>query len=203
MSPENELIISISGDAGPFIMFLDQYTQSLSPQNALKEALTFYVHNWKREKGPKEDNRYYYGDTAYSDWIQGLDDFEKYELNAKDTAEMFFVNWWGFNCLSDARQAAVTFLRDHLAHLGKKSQESLEKAAELYQEEVELLGSVFETKNAFTGPWSDSSFENWSKNALKNWTNDMRKREQEILYKAQQLEKEAMIVIEEALGLVE
>lgn len=195
---EDEVIIPID-EAGPFIMFLNQQAPpSLSPSQILKETLRLAVSNWKRNRGPKNDDRFYYGDAAYADWIQGLRDLEQYELTEKKLAEMFFANWWGFNCLCDARRAVVLFLQDHKSLLGERSQDRLEKAGQLYQQEVSVLGAVYESKDVFIGPWSDL-FKNWTE----NWTESMRTREEEILEKTRQLESEATSEIEQALELAD
>jgi hypothetical protein len=195
---EDEVIIPID-EAGPFIMFLNQKTPlSLSPSQILEKTLRLAVSNWKRNRGPKNDDRLYYGDAAYADWIQGLRDFEQYELTDKNLAEMFFANWWGFNCLCDARRAVILFLQDHKSLLGMRSQDCLEKAVQLYQQEASVLEAVYDSKDVFIGPWSDL-FQNWKE----NWTKPMRKRERDILEKCRQLESEAIREIEQALELRE
>lgn len=174
---------------GPFLIFLRDHVEPLSSLAALAEALNIAARNWRRKPLSAERGKYRYGDAALSAWIEDLGQVD--ELTEKERELLFFVSWWNFDSLYDARVAAVSFLQESAAILKGESHEALKRAAALYQQEVNLLGSVFTEKNAFLGPWSEKS--------IKDWSADVQQSERGILAKARKIEMTAIAEMEKAV----
>jgi hypothetical protein len=147
------------------------------------------VKNWKREPLPSPKGTYLYGAEAYRKWIDDIGTAG--DLNDKDRANLFFVSWWNFNCLSDARTAAIRFLRDASEVLGGEAGDAVDRAIALYEKEGILFGEVFRKRDAFFGPWAQK--------AIEDWTEAAREREREVLGQALELEGAAIGHIEEVL----
>ncbi len=189
---ESPLMLPAS-QLGPFLIFLRDHAEPLSPLAALTEALNIAVRNWRRDPLPAEKGKYWYGDAALSTWIEDLGQVD--ELTEKERELLFFVSWWNFDSLFDARLAAVSFLQESAAVLKGESHEALKRAATLYQQEVNLLGSVFTEKNAFLGPWSGKS--------TKDWSADVQQSERGILVKAQKIEMDAIAETEKVVTVAD
>ncbi len=156
-----------------FLVFLGEHRKALPPGEALAYGLRKAVRNWHREPQPTEagNGHYLYGEAALQGWADDIGLYD--QLTDDQRGNLFFVSWWCFCSMADARVAAAKFLREN----------GLGAAADLYQREVDLLGSAFESKDAFLGPWSGKS--------AADWTAETREREQEILKRARGIEERA------------
>lgn len=175
-------------ELGFLILFLGDRHKALPRRSALIEALRIAVRNWRRERFAAGPGEYWYGDAALAHWI---DDLGATKLSKPEKRLFLEVNWWNFNTMADARDAAVTFLREAAAELGGRYASALRRAADAYQRECDLLGAVFAAKDAFLGPWSGKSIEDWSA--------AVRRREREILTQAREIEHAAIAEIEKAV----
>jgi hypothetical protein len=178
---------------GPWLMLLKEHGRPLSRREALIQALT--TPNWRRKflpswkpEGPPA--RYLYGDDALATWSNDIAGAEKFTVEQRKS--LFFVSWWCFTSLADARRQAASFCKSHADQFQGEGRKALVGAAAVYQKEAQMLGEVFGAKNAFLGPWSGKKFE--------DWTPGVRKREQEILARVRQLDAQAKAAIDEALA---
>jgi len=174
---------------GPMLIFLREHARPMDPRGALIEVLSTAVRNWRREPMPSEKGKYWYGDAALAAWIKDLGQADK--LQQKDRENLFFVSLWNYNCLFDARKTACVFLKESAKLFKEEGAEALERAAAQYEKQDKLFGAVFGTKDAFFGPWSGKS--------IKDWSAAVRKREQEVLAEAREIETIAIAEIEKAL----
>ena len=178
---------------GPWVMFLGEHKRPLSRRKALIEALT--TPNWRREFLPSSNPkgvpaRYLYGDDALSSWSDDIGRAGTFDEEQRKS--LFFVNWWCFTALCDARSAASQFCKDHAGEFKGEGRAALLRAAAVFEVEAGRLGKVFGAKNAFLGPWSGKS--------IKDWTPAVRKREQKILAEIRTLEADAIAEIDKALA---
>jgi len=175
-----------------FIIFLGEHSRPLSPRDALTEGLRTAVRNWHRDDRPSWGHPGYYlhGEQALAKWASDIGLFD--QLSEEERGTLFFVSWWNFATLEDARAAAVRFLCQSNRLLEGGPGEALDHAAQIYQREAVLLSRVKETKDAFLGPWSGKS--------IADWTPEVRQREQEVLTRARELEAAAIAEFEKALG---
>ena len=144
------------------------------------------MRNWDRSDGLYDHmgkGQYLYGRRALNQWAEDLGRYG--EWTEKERELLFFVNWWCFSNLVDARMAAVEYLRGHLDDVSGDARDSLARAIALYQEEISLLTPPsFERKEVFFGPWSGKS--------IADWTPEVRKNEQDLLRKAMKIEEAAV-----------
>ena len=180
-----------TADLAGFLLFLHEQTEPLSPEDVLRQALQMGVRNWRRNDRPSygHPGHYLYGSEALAKWS---DDLALTDLKEDERGWLFFVSWWNFSSLADARVAAVRFLRESGALLSGQAEQSLAAAAEAYEREVSLLGSAFGSKDAFLGPWSGKT--------IADWTPEVRQHEREILMRAAEIETAAIGEMEKALA---
>ena len=191
--PEEVVRRAIS-DLPGFLIFLNPGPKALSPRDALEQGLRIAVRNWHRSDGPdpNEKGYYLYGRAALEKWSHDLGLFD--ELSEKEREILFFVSWWNFTSLEDARAAAVKFLHDGARLLEAEPRKALDRAAEIYQRESALLSRAKEAGDAFLGPWTGKS--------MADWTLEVRRREKFLLARARELEAAAIAEIEKALPLI-
>jgi hypothetical protein len=161
---------------------------------ALAQALT--TPNWRRTRleswnpKPGQDAAYLYGPEALSQWRGDIGQAEEFPLEQRKS--LFFVGWWCFDCLVDARRSAARFLNDHAGELGDQARPALAQAAGAYAALVQRASAeAFERRGAFLGPWSGKQFE--------DWTPQTRQREQDLLAEIEALDRQAAGAIDEAL----
>lgn len=174
----------------PFVMILGERSEPLSQRDALIESLKRAVKNWNRGVISQGKGRYFYGDDAYTRWIDDL--FKVDGLSEEGKKHTFHASWWSMDSLTDARATAVTYLKGNTSLLNKDGQAALERAADMYQQEGQLLNATFINKDVFLGPWTGKS--------ISDWTPEVRKRERTLLGKARRLEIGAIAEIEKALA---
>ena len=178
---------------GRWLMFLEAHTGPPAEREAVAEALRLAVRHWRRGRGPGPQDSYLYGDAAYAQWIADLGATAGFLEEQRGA--VFFLGWWSFSTLLDARLAATAFLRDHLGALGEEARRELQRALDTYEREVALLQRPFREGGAFLGAWSGKS--------LEHWTPEVREREQQVLREARGLEAEAVTHLEAALQAAE
>ncbi len=174
-------------DTGPFLIFLKSWKRPAARKDRLVDSLKQAVVNWSR--GPIGTPKYYtwsYGREAMELWIKDLRNAARF--SKEQQKELFFVNAWNYQTLADARKHAVKYLKENAKLLPEPARKHLDRAEELYRQEVEILNSV---PGTFRGPMGGKK--------LEKWTPADRKREAEILSKALKLEQQAIAEIEAAL----
>lgn len=179
---------------GPWLLFMDEPIEPMSPRVALKQALT--TPNWRRSRlqhwNPVYgDNGWYlYGRDALQQWRKDIAMAES--LSVEQQAKLFFVSWWCFDCLIDARRSAAKFLGDHLATIPGEARKHLAKAVGSYSQLAGLAArESFDLKSSFLGPWTGKK--------LEDWTTEVRAREQEVLSQIEFLDSVAVSEIDEVL----
>ena len=174
-------------DSGPFLIFLKSWKRPAAKKARFADSLKQAVVNWSRE--PIGTPKYYtwsYGKEAMELWIKDLRNAARFSKEQQQ--ELFFVNAWNFTTLRDARKHAVKYLVGNAKLLPEPSRKHLEKAAELYRQEVKVLES---TPGAFRGPMGGKK--------LEEWTPADRKCEAGILSDAFKLEQQAIAELAQAL----
>jgi hypothetical protein len=174
---------------GPFLIFLRDPAEPLPARDGLREALGVAVRNWHREPLVAEKGPYWYGDSALAKWAEDLSQVDPLTQDQKEN--LFFVSSWNFKSLFDARQAAVSFLEDGASILEGDGRRALERAAGLYEQEVEFLRPPLEKTEVFFCLGGKP---------LKDWSRDVRQREGEILSQCREREGAAVGEIESALA---
>lgn len=183
---------------GPWLLFMDEPIEPMNPQAALKQALT--TPNWRRSRmtswnpKPGQDSAYLYGQGALRQWREDIGQADSF--SPEQQRNLFFVSWWCFDCLVDARRSAVTFLTDHLNTVPDQARKHLAIAADSYSQLARLAGrEAFEQHTCFLGPWTGRKFE--------DWTPEIRRREQEVLSQIEALDSGAASEIDKALLAME
>jgi RNA polymerase sigma-70 factor (ECF subfamily) len=172
---------------GFLIMFLGEHSEGLSRREALTEALRIAVLNWKRERYSEGPGAYWYGDAALKRWIEDIGEADQFSQEERN--QLCLVGWWNYDTMTDARQAAVTFLRDNARLLSAEAQRHIARAADLYQQETEVLGAAHADREVFA-------------NSPDNWPAETRQRERDILTQARDIEERAVAELEKALAAV-
>jgi hypothetical protein len=192
MSDEPVLRLPIAR-LGPFICFLGRRESPLTPPSALLTGIQIGVENWQRGSVAGDRGRYWHGRAALLKWREDL--LRVDELDATARKLLFFVNWWVFGGLADARAAAHRFLRRNSRHLFGRGLHHLEEAATLFADEARLLRSTLTDKQAFLGPWSNRDYE--------DWTAATRQQEAAILQRILAMDSDAMGELENVLAAAE
>jgi hypothetical protein len=175
---------------GPMLMFPVRREQPLTRKGALRAALRADVRNWRRKAVKAAKGEYLYGAAALRQWAKDIAGADK--LAEKDRQLLFFVSWWNFGCLADARAAAATYLKANAKLMDGDRRKALTAAADLYAREGQSLGGVFAKRDAFLGPWSGKTIQDWSA--------AVRKREQEVLEQIRKTEAAAIAELSKALA---
>lgn len=171
--------------------FLGERREPLTMAEAALYGIRLGIRQFRRRHDPPDNDvrGYWHGPLALSRWAKDIAAYDQW-----DEAErrlLFFVSWWNFDVLADARGHAGPWLRMVAPLLPAASQDALVRAAGMYEEEARVLSRSFTHRDAFLGPWSGGSTE--------GWTEDVRAREQEILHQAVGLETEAIDALDEAV----
>jgi hypothetical protein len=179
---------------GPWLMLLRDLGEPMGPKAALVQALT--TPNWRRSRlepwnrQPGQQASYLYGQEALRQWREDIgraDEFEP-ELRKK----LFFVSWWCFDCLENARHAAARFLNERSRELDGQARSALAQAAGIYgQLAWKATEECFDKHAAFLGPWSGKTAD--------DWTPEVRRREQELLAEIEAMDRNAAAEIDKAL----
>lgn len=171
------------------LAFFDKPMPVAPPKDRAVTAIQNAVADWKRPRdaanNPQGGGGYYFGDAAYAKWIVDLSDGS---LTDTERKELFHPSWWTFCVLADARQQAVTYLKQVAPLFDADARTAIEKAADLYAQSAMTCGEAFKDKDAFFGPWSGKQID--------AWTADVRKREAELLEKVRQTDNAAIAELE-------
>lgn len=179
--------------AGWLWIFLGDHTEPLAFREATTEALKMAVHNWNREKGREGPGWYWYGQAALKVWSEDLAQVDSF--TQEERKKLFFVSWWNFYAMIDARRQAVIFLREKANLFTDLAREAIDRAASLYQQEVDFINSdEFARHDCFLGPASGKGIDDWSA--------EVQARERKLLTKAAEYESAAIAEIEKALKSV-
>jgi RNA polymerase sigma-70 factor (ECF subfamily) len=182
-----------ASETGPWLLFLEEHVEPPPPRDALLEALRLAVRHWERECGPEPGGPYRYGAATYDHWIADLEHADSF--TEEQRGSLFFMNWWNYSQLEDAREAAVGFLTGSTQVLDGGGREALAAATALYAEERDLLAAPFAARDASFGPWSSKSIADWSP--------EVRRCECKILAQARDLEARAVAEITKVLAEAE
>jgi len=189
----NQPMIRHQDKTGPWLMMFKEHIQSPDKIDNFLQALQ--SSNWRRrewipENYPeKREHSYLYGDKALTTWRDDIKQSDSFSQPERE--KLFFVGWWCFTNLVDARRQAATFLNDHADLFESKSRKLLYSAADIYRREVKLMGNVFKNQDAFLGPWSGKKIE--------DWTEEVRQCECDILNQVRQFDNEAVKQIDKAI----
>lgn len=183
---------------GPMLVFLERPIDPPPARENVLAGLRTAISNFARPRDANRDTGggIWYGPQAFARWAEDLlamrDDAEPGSQAEKDRAMLFFVSWWVFDVMADAREAAIRFLSAHAAEFSGAAQGAITTAAELYRQEQQMFARAFADKNAFFGPWSGKS--------ITDWTPQVRQREAEILGECCNIEQQAIALLREAVG---
>lgn len=175
---------------GGFICFLGHAGAALTPRDAVLEGIRLGVEHWHGPPRMSGEGKYWYGRSALAKWRDDI--LRADELSATERQLLFFVNWWVFDCLADARAAAEKFLRRNEEFFFGSPHRHLLEAANLYGDEARLLRGALADKQAFLGPWT-------GKNA-DHWYGAVREREAALLARVLELEANAVGELENLLA---
>ncbi|HEY0947176.1 MAG TPA: hypothetical protein VGD81_17975 [Opitutaceae bacterium] len=149
-----------TGRLGPFICFLGPRGEALSAREALIEGIRLGVDQWHCGSMRALRGRYWHGRSALLTW---RDDILHAGTRAPEERKLlFFVNWWVFDSLVDARCAAEKFLNRSEGLLYGSARRHHIAAAEVYEEEVALLRRTKAEQHLFLGPWTGQGIEHWT-----------------------------------------
>ena len=145
---------------GPFLCLLGRRRGRTDTRMAVLDGLNQGVANWHRSHAPAAAGRYWYGRAALLKWREDLQHADSLDTEARRL--LFFVNWWAFDALADARAAAERFLRRNSEYFLGRQHRHLVQSADLFGEEARLLRRTLAEKQAFLGPWTGKSAEHWT-----------------------------------------
>jgi len=172
-------------DLGPVVLIPTHWEPAPPRRKVILDSLGMAIRHWSRGRGPIPDGPCFYGADALAQWAAdiGLVDDRAAKMTDDERSNLFFVSWWNYCALEDARSAAVAFL-EAAADLPGGPSEHLLAAAEAYGREVALLCASLSSADAFLGPWTSKT--------IADWTPATRTRERELLSQASALEAEAI-----------
>ncbi len=167
---------------GPMQIYLGEHSEPVAQREALMRSLRTAVSNWGRGAGDGgiQGRQYFYGADAFEAWTTDLMRAE--ELSAEHIEGLQFLNGFVYTSLKDARKAAVVFLKDNAKLVKADAHESLERAADIYAQEVALLEAS----------QRDLSFDDWRP--------ESQSRTRSVLLDACSMEAQAITAIVEALA---
>jgi len=179
---------------GPFIIILREHQESPDARDAFLQAIS--SNNWRRKSmpafNPEKKGLYLLGEDALSQWAEDIGNWDKW--SEEERGNLFFVSWWCFTSLLDARRQAAPFLNEHADLFEENIGARIRKAAAVFGEEARLLDDVFTSKEAFLGPWSGKG--------ISEWTPEVRAREQETLARIRQKDAAALLELDKAIALI-
>jgi len=184
-------------EVGPWLMILEAPVEPMERTAALAQALA--TPNWRRtrlepwNRQAGQNASYLYGRDAFEQWRQDIGQAGEYSLESRK--KLFFVSWWCFDCLENARHTAARFLNDRAGELQGEARSTLAQAAGIYgQMAWKATEECFDKHNVFLGPWSGKTID--------DWTEAVRTREQEILAEMERADSQARSAIDRALAAI-
>lgn len=193
-SSPNEPFVNPVSRTGPWISIASQRADAKDRRRAILDSLL--SPNWRARELPAHNPNvvasYLLGNAAFDQWIGDLRDADFFLPEQRES--LFFVSWFCFDALKDARTHAALFLSRSLSLFDGPARAAFERATAAYRREAEFLGEVFSKGEEFLGPWTGKPMD--------LWTADMRKREVDILATVRNYESEAAGHIDAALKAV-
>jgi hypothetical protein len=188
---EQPLVLK-AAEIGPMALFLKEHIAPPARRAALADGLRIAVRNARRAGEPFHGVKglYHHGDEALRLWADDLGRVDG--LDEKQRENLFFVSWWCFDALWDARRSAADFLAAEAATVDGEARAALERAAGLYRREADRCAAAFRARDAFLGPWTGK--------AIGDWTPEVRGRERQILGELRRLDAAAVADLEKALA---
>jgi hypothetical protein len=188
MTRDSDTLCIAPSKLGAFLIMLQERTVPPSRRDAIVEGLGLAVTNARRDPMQAPKGQYHYGDAALSEWAGDI--AKAGDLSEGERKNLFFVSWWNYTSLHDARLAGAVFLRDAASVLPAAA-DALRAAADAYGKQAEHLGRAFDPPDAFFG---------WSGKSIDDWTDDVRKREHDVLVTARELDAAGIGAIEKVLA---
>jgi len=184
-----------SSEISRMIFILNGHTDPLDETERLIHALTsasWRRHSWVPADYPEpREHSYLYGDSALGRWIEDIKDADSFPADEKK--KLFFVSWWCFSALCDARAQAALFLEEHAPLFEGDSGKPLLKAADIYGRQARQMEQGLRDGSLFMNPWTG--------NSIDNWTPDVRLREAELLSEVRRLDASAVRELDRAVSL--
>ncbi len=81
---------------------------------------------------------YSWGELALQYWQKDIG--RAATFSEEQQKQVFFVDWWNYEALQDARTRAAAFLKDEAPNLGDEGRDAVLRAAALYAQEGEAAG---------------------------------------------------------------
>lgn len=174
-----------------FVIWPGKHSDPEPSKKMFLHGLETGVKNWDREpeSAGAHGGSYLYGRQALLGWSEDIGLYDS--LSEEDRNKLFFVSWWNFSSLMDARAAGVRYLRARSSMLNGDAAESIEAAANHYDQEHSELQAAAAEADAFLGPWTGKTIAQWSE--------QVRSKEQALLLRAAQIEGKAIRRLREAL----
>ncbi|HQK93729.1 MAG TPA: hypothetical protein PLD23_09510 [Armatimonadota bacterium] len=106
-------------DLGPVVLIPTHWEPPPPRRKALLDSIAMALRHWARRRGPDPDGPCFYGADALGQWAADLAlvDDPGGGVTEDERNNLFFVSWWNFCALEDARSAAVSFLEAAAADL--------------------------------------------------------------------------------------
>ena len=102
---------------GPLLIFVENPTEALPAKEAYAAGLEHAVESWSQKYDPQGKSvlgrPYRYGAEALQQWHGDIAAYDQWTDKERET--LFFVSWWCFTSLDDARNAAIEFIPRALA----------------------------------------------------------------------------------------
>ena len=98
-------------DLPGFLVLFENFGRPLPPKEMLMHSLRIAVHNWDRSDGLYDYRglgQYLYGFRAFKQWAEDIGRHD--EWTEKERELLFFVSWWCYCSIADARNTAVAFM---------------------------------------------------------------------------------------------
>jgi RNA polymerase sigma-70 factor (ECF subfamily) len=171
----------------PMLVFLDGCGEPPPEREAFLDALRTASANWHRREMAWAAGRYWYGETAYEHWLGDI--AQGGTFTEQKRRSFVGASDWNVSSLRDVRQAAVAFLGERAALLGREGEGVARRAAGLYQQQVDAVTAAADGAGAFPGP--------------EGWTAEVRERQQELLRECRRLDGEVIAELETALAAAE
>jgi hypothetical protein len=105
------------------------------------------------------DGAYYNGEEAYAKWIARLTNAAS--LTQGQQRKLFFVSWWTFFIVEDARRQAANYLAGSAVYF-PESTESIKEAAQYYRQMSAIIEQVRRDEAGFFSPHDGNRFEQWT-----------------------------------------
>lgn len=128
---------------GFMTVFLGDYGSPPPRRDAFVESLRIAIRNWKRERFSEGPGEYWYGDAALARWISDLGRVQ--EFSEEERGHLGSVSGFCYVSMIDAREAGAKYLTEHAAEFEGDARAAVERAADIFKQEVDLLRTGFDS----------------------------------------------------------